>query len=162
MPLSSFAVLASFSVVAGGCVHEMGVDGEVESPPSAQAEREDSRPVAVAYDGPVENPPPPQEAEARPPGPRVQRDPMFFHLGAGYGALGQVDLEPCRDHGLPRGYVRVRVTFRTDGRVAHAALQSDVLPSPEALACVGERLEMALVPAFEGGDVTLSKSFFVD
>jgi hypothetical protein len=54
------------------------------------------------------------------------------------------------------------VTFRTDGRVARAALQSDTLPSPEALMCVGERLETAAVPAFEGGDVTLSKSFFVD
>jgi len=120
----------------------------------------DSRPTAIAYDGPSE---PVEAPPATPPGPaRPDRAPAFFRLGAGYGALGQIDLSPCRDHGLPHGYLRVRVTFRTDGRVGRAALQSEVLPPEEALACVGEQLELASVPAFEGGDVTLSKSFFVD
>jgi len=153
-------VSAGLLAIVSGCVHPFAED--VENEPSAAASTsEDTRPVAVAYDGPVEEPAPPAAADNNVTGgPRP--DPVFFRLGAGYGALGQVDLAPCRDHGLPRGYVHVRVTFRTDGRVAHAALQSDVLPPAEALACVGERLELASVPAFEGGDVTLSKSFFVD
>jgi hypothetical protein len=150
------------SVAAAGCVHpfleyEPATESAAASGDDSDRQK-DARPVAVAYDGPVTEP-----AVAPTVPPRMRdRDPVFFRLGAGYGALGQVDLSPCRELGLPRGYLRVRVTFHTDGRVGHAALQSDVLPPAEALTCVGERLELASVPAFEGGDVTLSKSFFVD
>jgi hypothetical protein len=158
----SIAIFAfAMPALGAGCVHEYDV--QPEQPAAPEEDRPDTRPVAVAYDGPVapaDRTTAPDAPAAAPQGNRA--DPIFFHLGAGYGALGEVDLDSCRDHGLARGYVRVRVTFRTDGRVAHAALQSDVLPPPEALACIGERLESALVPAFEGGDFTLSKTFFVD
>src|SRR5580698_6477625 len=30
-------------------------------------------------------------------GDRARPEPVFFHLGAGYGAIGQVDLTPCHD-----------------------------------------------------------------
>jgi hypothetical protein len=155
--IASIALFA-FAGFGTGCVRE--IDVATSSAPQSEDEPDDRRPVAVAYDGPASGSP--QEDPPAPAARGPQRDPIFFHLGAGYGALGQVDLESCRDHGLARGYIRVRVTFRTDGRVARAALQSDVLPPPEALTCIGERLETALVPAFEGGDFTLSKSFFVD
>jgi len=92
----------------------------------------------------------------------VAPDPILFRLGAGYGALGHVDLAPCRDQGLPQGYLRLRVTFRASGRVVRAAVETPVAPPAEALTCIGEQLEMAMVPLFEGGDVTLSKSFFVN
>jgi hypothetical protein len=92
---------------------------------------------------------------------RVRPDPRFFLIGAGYGAVGQVDLTPCRDRGLDPGYVHMHVTFGGVGVVAHAIVESPVQPSPDALACIGERLQAASVPAFEGGDVTLSKSIFV-
>ena len=89
-------------------------------------------------------------------------DPVLFRLGTGYGALGQVDLSPCRAQGLQPGYMRMRVTFRRSGHVVRAALQS-LLPQPgEALACVGDVLETAMVPAFDGDDVTLSRSVFVN
>jgi hypothetical protein len=88
-------------------------------------------------------------------------DPVFFRLGAGYGALGHIDLEPCRDYGLASGYLRMRVTFRHSGAVAHATVESEAQPSPEVLACIGERLQDAMVPGFDGSNVTLSKSFFV-
>ena len=150
---------AGLGALVSGCVHPFADDVADEASATNEV-HDDTRPIAVAYDGPAE-PQSSDSVEVVPPkGPRP--DPVFFHLGAGYGALGQVDLASCRDHGLPRGYVRVRVTFRTDGRVAHAAVQSDGLPPAEALACVGQRLEVASVPAFEGGDVTLSKSFFID
>jgi hypothetical protein len=88
-------------------------------------------------------------------------EPVFFRIGAGYGALGQIDLEPCRDRGLDGGYLRMRVTFRRCGGVARATVEGPSQPPPEALTCIGERLQAALVPAFDGGDVTLSKSVFV-
>jgi hypothetical protein len=89
-------------------------------------------------------------------------EPALFRLGAGYGALGQIDLAPCRNQGLSPGYLRVRVTFQHNGRVARAAVESVVAPPTEALACIGEQLEAAMVPVFDGIDVTLSKSFFVN
>jgi hypothetical protein len=93
---------------------------------------------------------------------RPPRDPVFFALGAGYGALGQVDVLPCRDRGLPAGYLRIRATFRPSGHVAHAAVESLAAPPEEALECIGEQLEATSVPPFDGGDVTLSRIYFVD
>jgi hypothetical protein len=89
-------------------------------------------------------------------------DPLFFALGAGYGALGRIDLGPCKDQGLQPGYLRLRVTFRGSGRVVRAAVESPVAPPAPALACIGGQLEAAMVPGFEGGDVTLSKTLFVN
>jgi hypothetical protein len=88
-------------------------------------------------------------------------DPVFFHLGAGYGAIGQVDLAPCHDRGLDAGYIRVRVTFGGTGSVVGAMVETLTQPPPDALACIAERIEGASVPMFQGGDVTLSKSIFV-
>jgi hypothetical protein len=93
---------------------------------------------------------------------RPRADPVFFPLGAGYGALGRVDVLPCRDRGLPAGYLRIRATFRPNGHVAHAAVESLAEPPEEALSCIGEQLEATTVPPFDGGDVTLSRIYFVD
>jgi hypothetical protein len=89
-------------------------------------------------------------------------DPVLFHLGAGYGALGRVDLALCRDQGLQVGYLHLYVTFRVDGRIVRAVVESPVAPPPDALACIGEQLKVSMVPVFDGGDVTLSRSFFVN
>jgi hypothetical protein len=93
---------------------------------------------------------------------RPRLDPVFFHLGAGYGALGRLDVGPCRDRGLPAGYLRLRATFRPSGRVAHAAVESVERPPEDALACIGEILQATAVPPFDGGDVTLSRIYYVD
>jgi hypothetical protein len=37
-----------------------------------------------------------------------------------------------------------------------------VAPSPEAIACIGQHLEVAMVPTFEGDDVILLKSNFIN
>jgi hypothetical protein len=93
---------------------------------------------------------------------RPPPDPVFFHLGAGYGALGRLDVLPCRDRGLPAGYLRIRATFRPTGHVAHAAVESPEQPPADALTCIGELLQATTVPPFDGGDVTLSRIYFVD
>ena len=92
---------------------------------------------------------------------RVRLEPVFFRLGAGYGAVGRVDLTPCRDRGLDPGYVHIHVTFGVGGSVARAVVESATQPPAEALACIGDLLSEASVPPFAGGDVTLSKSLFV-
>jgi hypothetical protein len=92
---------------------------------------------------------------------RVRPGPTFFLIGAGYGAVGRIDLTPCRDRGLDPGYVHLHVTFGVGGSVARAVVESPTQPPADALACVADLLAAASVPAFEGGDVTLSKSLFV-
>jgi hypothetical protein len=151
-------------MVAPACVRETGVeiqsDESAAAEPSAPASGETGE-VAVTYDGLADEGAP----EAAPTGwtvVRPGREPIFFHLGAGYGALGHIDLAPCREEGLQPGYVHVRVTFQRTGHVVHASVKSTAAPSQEALACIGEQLEVASVPRFDGDDVTLSKTFFVN
>src|SRR5271165_4777474 len=43
----------------------------------------------------------------RPAGAGLSSDPVFFHLGAGYGALGRIDLDSCRDQGLVPGFLHL-------------------------------------------------------
>jgi hypothetical protein len=102
------------------------------------------------------------DSASPPPARRALPDPIFFRLGAGYGALGRIDLSPCRDQGLEPGYLHLRVTFRASGRVVRAAVERPAPPPAEALLCIGEQLQMAMVPVFDGSDVTLSKSVFVN
>jgi hypothetical protein len=91
-----------------------------------------------------------------------RHEPELFRLGAGLGALGHIDLNPCRDRGLPAGYVHMHLTFHGTGRVVRAAVETPVAPPPEALSCIGGQVEATMVPTFEGGDVNLSKSFYVN
>jgi hypothetical protein len=157
--------LAVLLFVIAGCVRrpmqelEVGSDRTTDDPPpDPGAVRE----VIVAGEDANEEESQPGSARGGPPGQHPAPDPVLFRLGAGYGALGQVDLAPCREQGLQAGYLHMRVTFRPNGRVIRAAVESPLPPPPEALACIGEQLELAMVPMFEGGDVTLAKSFFIN
>jgi len=94
-------------------------------------------------------------------GRRSRYEPLLFHLGAGYGTLGRIDLDECRASGLAPGRLRVQAIFHGSGHVVRAFVQSPSPPPHEALACIGERLQAALVPRFDGPEVTLSKTFFV-
>jgi hypothetical protein len=141
---------------AADCVHPLG--REVVEPPAYEPATEpaETRIVEVPRDhSDVEA----SEPVTTPRG-RDTTDPLFFRLGAGYGALGLIELGPCQDHGLA-GYVRVHVTFTGNGHVTRAAVESPLAPSPDALSCIGQQLSLAIVPVFEGGEVTLSKTFFV-
>ncbi|HEX4445187.1 MAG TPA: hypothetical protein VH044_00565 [Polyangiaceae bacterium] len=149
-----------------GCVHAEDVnESYVDSTPAAPPEVTVEREVEIGADEPGDpaDPPPPSGVlvwspiSLRPP-----REPALFRLGAGLGALGHIDLNPCRDEGLLRGYVHMHLTFRHTGRVVRAAVETPVAPPPQALSCIGDQIEATEVPTFDGGDVMLSKSVFVN
>ncbi len=147
---------------ASGCLHEGVAEFEPEPErPAAEPEPVVTRDVEVAYDGPADELPVPYALASYPTG-RPPPDPVLFRLGAGLGALGHIDLGPCREEGLQSGYLHMRVTFRHGGHVVRAAVQTPTEPPATALACISEQLEVAAVPSFDGDDVTLSRSFFVN
>ncbi|MGH7297311.1 MAG: hypothetical protein ACRELB_20405, partial [Polyangiaceae bacterium] len=90
------------------------------------------------------------------------RDPVRFQIGAGYGALARVDVSACRDRGLPPGYVRVRATFTHEGYIVRASVESPTAPPPTALDCIADGLRQTGVPAFDGGEARLSKTYYVE
>ena len=149
---------------ATGCVHEGAIDYEspADRPDDGVVEPTTERDVDVSSDAPAEEAPDVVVATGPSPRPFIPPDPVLFRIGAGYGALGQVDFAPCRDLGLDKGYLHVRVTFRRSGRIVHAIVERPAPPPDEALHCIAEQLQVAMVPGFDGDDVTLSKSYFVN
>ena len=151
------SLLLFSAILVGGCVPEAAEEGLI-GPPLEYTETGVVRSVDV-NSGSADDPPPPADVPMKtyllPP------EPVLFRLGAGLGALGRVDLDPCRYRGLPSGYLHLRVTFRRGGRVVRAAVETPNEPPADALACVSERLSDAEVPGFDGGEVTLSRSFYV-
>jgi hypothetical protein len=61
-----------------------------------------------------------------------------------------------------KGYLHMRVTFRHSGHVVRAIVERPAPPPDEALQCIAEQLQLAMVPVFDGDDVTLSRSYFVN
>jgi hypothetical protein len=160
IPLPLLVLLLS---VVSGCVRQTTREFlPAEEPIEPVSEPMESRTVELAADQPIDGPPPADTV--RPPAPPAPHppEPALFRLGAGYGILGQIDLTACRNQGLQAGYLHMKVTFEDSGRVVRAAVQSPTAPPPLALACIGDQLRTAMVPVFAGGDVTLSKSFFVN
>jgi hypothetical protein len=146
-----------------GCVHEDATPAEIDTEPSVPPPPTVTRDVAIGDDDTTEAPPESAPAVLVWSNVRVrQAEPVLFRLGAGLGALGHIDLEPCREEGLPPGYVHMHLTFAHTGRVVKAAVETPVAPPAEALACIGEQVEATLVPGFDGGNVMLSKSFYVN
>jgi hypothetical protein len=149
---------------ASGCapwaplVLEAPPDRSDDAVPEPTTERE----VIVSYDGSTE--PTPDVVVAPPTSPRgfYPPEPVLFRIGAGYGALGQIDFAPCHDQGLGTGYMHMRVTFRHSGHVVRASVERPAPPPPEALQCIADQLQLAMVPVFDGDDVTLSRSYFVN
>ncbi|HEY8076330.1 MAG TPA: hypothetical protein VIF62_19530 [Labilithrix sp.] len=107
------------------------------------------------YSGPsVYVPPPPPPAREDPPGP----PPPSFDQAAARNALDAIDLEDC---GAPRGYGHARVTFAAAGNVTKVVVDSPSGLSAEAVACIGQRLGTAEVPAFEGAPVAVGRTWRV-
>jgi hypothetical protein len=140
----------------------MAYESPADRPDDAVAEPTTERDVSVSNDSPVEEAPDVVVAAAPAPRTLIPADPVLFRIGAGYGALGLVDFAPCREQGLDKGYLHVRVTFRHSGRVVHAIVERPAPPPDEALQCIAEQLQLAMVPVFDGDDVTLSRSYFVN
>ena len=142
-----------------GCLHEEELPLEpVDTTPVAAAPPMVERQVTVA---PEEAAPPPPVLTAGGILQTPQRDPVRFQIGAAYGALSLVDLDPCVPHGLPSGYVRVRATFTRSGYIVRASVESASEPTPKALDCIADGLRQTGVPAFDGAEARLSKTYFV-
>jgi hypothetical protein len=161
-PFLFFLPAALSGLLATGCLHEPDVDLDASAyapaPPPEPVVRRD---VTMKWDRSGE-PLPTAPLLAASPRDRPPPDPVPFRIGAGHGALGMIDLAPCRAQGLPSGYLAMRVTFRRDGRVAHAVVEGPVAPPEEALDCVAEQIQGATVPVFDGRDASLTKRFFVE
>ncbi len=146
-----------------GCIRPQMLDLEAppDRPDEGVVEPTTEREVVVSEESPAQ--PEPDVVVVPASAPLIGRsEPVLFRLGAGYGALGQVDFAACREQGLDKGYLHMRVTFRHSGRVVHAIVERTAPPPDEALHCIAEQLEAAAVPTFDGEDVTLSKSYFVN
>jgi len=128
----------------------------VEAFPVAAVEPVVERQLTVAPEEARPPPPPPTFAALTRP-----RDFVPFRIGAGYGALGQVDFSGCLGRGLPVGYLRLRATFNRLGSVVRASVETRDEPTPAALDCIAEELRQTEVPAFDGDDVRLSRTYFV-
>jgi len=153
---------AVLGFLATGCLHEPDVDldaGVYE--PAQESEPVVRRDVTMKWDR-SGDPIPAAPLLAASPRDRPPPDPIPFRIGAGHGALGMIDLAPCRAEGLPSGYLAMRVTFHRDGRVAHAVVEGPVPPPEEALDCVAEQIQGATVPVFDGRDASLTRRFFVE
>src|SRR5262249_47720253 len=138
----SLLLLLGMAELAAGCIRQpMQVIEAVEETPEPAPEPTEVRDVDVAYDGVVVERPESVTSVQVQTAVRRHVEPILFHLGAGYGALGDLDLGSCKDRGLQAGYLHMSVTFRSSGHVVHAAVRSPIAPTPEALACIGERLE---------------------
>ncbi|MGD0523670.1 MAG: hypothetical protein ABSE49_00930 [Polyangiaceae bacterium] len=147
------------ALLVTGCLHEPDLDAaqpEWEPPAEVVVQRD----VTMKWQRPDEEPPI-APALAASPKDRWMPDPVPFRIGAGHGALGVIDLTPCRAVGLPAGYLAMRVTFHRDGRVTRAVVEGPVPPPEEALDCVAEQIQGASVPVFDGRDASLTKRFFV-
>jgi hypothetical protein len=88
--------------------------------------------------------------------------PKPFDLGGAYGAIGRVDLSPCKDAGLEPGYGRVTLDFTVDGAVGSVALDMPPSSSAAGRSCVESAYRTVHVPAFAGDQLaTVRRDFFV-
>jgi hypothetical protein len=142
--------------VVTGCVIEPAAPAVRSEEPAPVAEPLVERQLTIAAD---DTPPAPPRPGAPVP---VAPDPIRFQIGAGYGALSRVDLTGCREYGLQSGYVRVRATFTHVGYVVRADVASVTAPPPAALDCIADQLRRTGVPAFDGQQAKLSKTYFVE
>jgi hypothetical protein len=150
--------LAPVALLAvAGCIRSPGVElARLEGPLPAPEPMVEYQ-ITIAPD---ESPPTPaQPAIAIPP---IVPDPVRFQMGAGYAALARVDLADCRETGLQPGYVHVRATFTRVGYVVRASVASTAAPPPRALDCIAAQLRQTGVPAFDGSEAKLSKTYFVE
>ena len=142
-----------------GCVHEEVAPLEAAYDDyEGAAEQVEARQITVDS----EEAPAPKPVVTTPLSPDLlPHDPVPFKIGAGYGALSRVDFAPCREAGLPPGYLRVRATFARAGYVVRASVESTVAPPPPALDCIAAQLRQIGVPRFDTESASLSKSYFV-
>ena len=86
----------------------------------------------------------------------------LFNPANAAGALGKVDVSVCRNAGGFHGAGHVKVTFEPGGTVSKTELDAPpTLAGTGAGACVAKAFAAARISPFEGGPVTVGKSFNV-
>jgi len=147
--------LLALLLAGTGCMLEPLTPVATPDGPAPVAEAVVERQLTVASEEPNDPPAPSEPLRVAP------RDPVPFRMGAGYGALARVDLASCSERGLPPGYLHLRATFNRVGYVVRASVETLQEPPPSALDCIADGLRQTGVPAFDGGDVRLSRTYFV-
>ncbi len=147
--------LAPLPFAITGCVMQPATPVATEGPAPVVDPRVEVQLKIAPEDEAATATPPSEPLRATP------RNPVPFPLGAGYGALARVDFTGCRERGLAVGYVHVHATFNRVGYVARASVESATVPPSTALDCIADGLRQTGVPAFDGTDVRLSRTYFV-
>ena len=84
-----------------------------------------------------------------------------FDRGMAASALAAVNLQSCARPDGPTGSGHVSVTFAPSGVVTSAIVDGGAFPVTAVGSCISIRFRGTRVPAFEGGPVTVGRSFFV-
>ena len=102
------------------------------------------------------------------PTPRSKRDVAAetndlppFDPQAARAALNGIDVTPCQELGVPRGFGHAKVVFNPDGRISKVVVDEPSGMSSEAAHCIGERLGAATVSSFKGSFVSMGTTFHV-
>ncbi len=82
-----------------------------------------------------------------------------FDRGAAAGALGNVNIQSCKQPGGPTGSGHVKVTFAPDGNVSAAVIDGGPYPGTPVGGCIAGKYRGAHIPAFSGAPVSVGKSF---
>jgi hypothetical protein len=149
------SLLAPLPLAITGCVLQPDIPVAPDSPAPAAAPVVEVQLTVTPEEEPIPS------AQTDVPLRVAPRDPVPFPIGAGYSALARVDFTGCGERGLPTGYIRVRATFNRVGYVAHASVEGRTAPPATALDCIADGLRQTGVPAFDGTDVRLSRTYFV-
>jgi hypothetical protein len=84
-----------------------------------------------------------------------------FDRGVAASALAAVNVQSCARPDGPTGLGHVSVTFAPSGVVASAIVDGGAFPVTAVGSCISIRFRGTRVPAFDGGPVTVGRSFFV-
>ena len=86
-------------------------------------------------------------------------DGVQFDRGCAAAALGSADIFRCFDANGPRGTGHVKVTFAPTGAVASVELDGGPFPETATGACIQAAYRALRISPFEGGAVTVGKTF---
>jgi hypothetical protein len=83
----------------------------------------------------------------------------MFNRGAAAASLGAVNLSKCAAPGGPFGEGHVKITFAPSGKVSSIEVDSPPFAGTGVGGCIADKFRGARIPTFDGGAVTIGKSF---
>ena len=103
-----------------------------------------------------------------PPPPLPRRDSpdevekrVAFDASAAHAALAASSVAACKEHGAPSGWGHAKVTFAGAGSASTVVIDAPRNLPADAVACLGQALGAATVPAFSGGEMSVGATWFV-